>query len=152
MEIKRVTTIDDADTCDRFLTELIKYESNLDKVINDKFFVQDFYRRALDNENKYLALAFENNQPLGFIYAYRKIEKGTSFLDNIIEIDGLFIKEDSRSNGIGSALINAVENWAKKNYSTAHIEITYINANTPAERCYKKLGYTPIKTILRKKI
>ena len=152
MEIKRVTTIDEADICDKFLTDLIKYESRLDKVINDKFFVKDFYRRALDNENRYLALALNDGEAYGFIYAYRRIEKGTSFVDNIIEIDGLFIKEDKRSTGIGTALICSVENWAKKTYSTAHVEITYINANTPAERCYKKLGYTPIKTILRKKI
>ncbi len=152
MTIKRVTTIDDADICDKFLTGLIQYESSIDKLINKNFTVKDFYRRAITNENQYLALAFERDEPVGFIYAYRKIAKGTSFDDNIIEIDGLFIKESNRSNGIGTALIKSVENWAKGFYTTAHIEITYINGNTPAKKCYEKLGYTPIKTILRKKI
>ena len=152
MTIKRVTTIDDADICDRFLTGLIQYESAIDKLINKNFTVKDFYRRAITNENQYLALAFESDEPVGFIYAYRKIAKGTSFDDNIIEIDGLFIQESNRSNGIGTALIKSVENWAKSFYTTAHVEITYINGNTPAQKCYEKLGYTPIKTILRKKI
>lgn len=151
MEIKRVTTIDDADICDQLLTELIHYESGIDKIINSKFVVNDFYHRAIESNQKYLALALENGEALGFIYAYRKIAKGTSFDDHIIEIDGLFIKEGRRSQGIGSALIKSVENWAKKTYQTAHIEITYINANKPAEKCYTKLGYTPIKTTLRKK-
>lgn len=152
MEIRRVTTIEDADTCDNFLTGLISYESAIDNLINKEFIVKDFYRRALTNSNQYLALAFENNAPVGFIYAYRKIDKGTSFSDNIIEIDGLFIKEDRRKNGIGTALIKNVEEWAKSTYETAHVEITYINGNTPAQKCYEKLGFAPIKTILRKKL
>jgi GNAT superfamily N-acetyltransferase len=152
MDIKRVTNIEDAEICDNFLTGLINYESSIDKLINNKYIVKDFYRRALSNNNQYLALALENNVPVGFIYAYRKINKGTSFSDNIIEIDGLFIKEDRRKNGIGTALIKNVEEWAKATYETAHIEITYINGNTPAQKCYEKLGFTPIKTMLRKKL
>ena len=152
MDIKRVKTIEEADICDKFLTGLIKYESSIDNLINSEYSAKDFYRRALSNENQYLALAFEDEKPVGFIYAYRKISKGTSFTDNIVEIDGLFIEESSRSTGIGTALINNVEDWAKSTYDTAHIEITYINGNTPAQKCYDKLGYTPIKTTLRKKL
>ena len=152
MIIKRVTTIEESDICDKFLTNLIQYESSIDNLINNKYVAKEFYRRALPNENQYLALAFEDNQPIGFIYAYRKISKETSFNDNIIEIDGLFIEESSRSCGIGSALIKIVEDWAKSTYNTAHVEITYVNGNTPAQKCYEKLGYTPIKTTLRKEL
>lgn len=152
MDIKRVTNIEDAEICDNFLTGLINYESSIDGLINGKYIVKDFYRRALSNSNQYLALAFEDSTPVGFIYAYRKVDKGTSFSDNIIDIDGLFIRECSRKNGIGTALIKNVEDWARNTYGTAHIEITYINGNTPAQKCYEKQGYKPIKTTLRKQI
>lgn len=152
MEIKRVTTIEDAKICDEFLTELIKYESELDKLINKKFVVSDFYKRALDSENKYLALAIAKGEPIGFVYAFREYTKGTSFEDNIVSIDGLFVKENFRRLGVGTALIKAVTDWASNAYDTLHLEITYINTNIAAEKCYKKLGFEPIKTILRKKV
>lgn len=152
MEIKRVTTIEDAELCDKFLTGLIQFESNLDTLINKKFVVKDFYKRVLDNKSKYLALAIAKGEAIGFVYAYREYTKGTSFEDNIIAIDGLFIKESFRRLGVGTALINSVSNWAKNTFGTYCLEITYINSNIPAEKCYKKLGFEPIKTILRKKI
>ena len=152
MKIKRVTTIEDAEICDNFLTNLIRYESSIDNLINKQFKVKDCYANVVSNENHYLALAFEEDAPVGFIYAYKKISKDTAFLDNIIEIESLYVDESSRSLGIGTALINSVEDWAKDFYNTAHIEITYINSNTSARKCYEKLGYVPVKTILRKKI
>jgi GNAT superfamily N-acetyltransferase len=152
MQILRVTTEENAKICDDFLTQLIQYESKLDKLINPRYVVEDFYKRTLDNPSKYLALAIAKDKPIGFIYAYREVAKGTSFSDNIICIDGLFIKDSYRSLGVGTALIKSVEDWALRTYGTAHIDITYINTNIPAKNCYEKLGFTPVKTILRKKI
>ena len=151
MEIIRVQTDEQAAICDNFLCELIKYESDLDKLINKKFIVSDFYKRALSNPNKYLALAYAKGEAIGFVYAYLKVAKDTSFSDNIVEIDGLFIKDGFRKLGVGTTLIKSVEDWAKDNFGSAHFEITYINTNFPAENCYKKLGFEPIKTTLRKK-
>ncbi len=152
MQIKRVECEQDANICDKFLNELINYESGLDNLINSKFIVKGFYVRALGNENKYLALYIAKDEPVGFVYAFKQHTKDTSFRDNVIVIDGLFIKDGYRKMGIGSALIKSVEDWALQTFGSAYLEINYICNNFPAENCYKKLGFSPIRQTLRKNI
>ena len=53
MDIKRISSIEEADICDNFLTGLIKYESSIDNLINNDYVAKDFYRRALNNDNQY---------------------------------------------------------------------------------------------------
>ena len=151
MEIVRVIDEKGAQICDGLLNELIKFESGLDDLINKNFFVNEYYKKVIDDENSYLALAIENTEPIGFVYAFREFEKNTSFIDDVIEIDGLFVKEKYRSLGIGTKLIKSVETWAKQTYGSAYIEITYLSPNLVAEKCYKKYGFEPAKVTLRKK-
>ena len=152
MKIVRVNDLNGAEICDKFLNQLIKFESDFDDLINSNFVVNNFYKKSLDNENINLSIAMENNKLVGYIFAYRKYEKNTSFKNDIIFIDGLFVDEKYRHSGIGTKLIKYIENWSREKYENPYIEITYIKSNINAEKCYKKLGYEPVREILRKKV
>jgi len=69
---------------------------------------------------------------------------------NIIEVECLYVKEEFRNKGIGKKLIETLENWAKNKFKEYKIEITCLSNNTKALGFYKKLGYSEIKTVLRK--
>ena len=152
MEIVRVNDLSGAKICDNLLTELIRYESGVDCLINNNFSVNNFYKKSLGNENINLAVAMDNNKSIGYVYAYRKFEKNTSFKNDIIIIDGLFVIDEYRHKGIGTKLIQYIENWAKEKYNNSYIEITCIKSNTNALNCYEKYGFKPIKETLRKKV
>lgn len=66
-------------------------------------------------------------------------------LDKGAEISGLIVDREVRSRGIGKALLNAVEEWARKDGLTA----ISVRSNVKRERAhgfYKKNGYKWTKT------
>lgn len=150
MEIIKVNSKADADDCDKLLTKLINFESNLDKEINGNYVVSNFYERALNKDDTLILLAKENNEAIAFIIAYKKFAKGTTYNHYIVSIDGLFVEEKYRRKGIGKKLINMASSWAKEKYVDVCLEIDYINTNLPAEKLYKSLGFETIRCSLRK--
>lgn len=150
MEIIKVNSKADADACDKLLTKLINFESNLDKEINGNYVVSNFYERALNKDDTLILLAKENNEAVAFIIAYKKFAKGTTYNHYIVSIDGLFVEKKYRRKGIGKKLINMASSWAKEKYVDVCLEIDYINTNLPAEKLYKSLGFETIRCSLRK--
>lgn len=150
MKIIKVNSKADADACDKLLTKLINFESNLDKEINGNYVVSNFYERALNKDDTLILLAKENNEPVAFVIAYKKFAKGTTYNHYVVSIDGLFVEEKYRRKGIGKKLIELVSSWAKNKYVDVCLEIEYINTNLPAEKLYKSLGFETIRSSLRK--
>ena len=60
-------------------------------------------------------------------------------------IGGLVVDRVHRGSGIGRALVDAAENWARER-GVSMVRLSSTVARTAAHRFYEKLGYTKIKT------
>lgn len=150
MEFVIAKNLEDAQTCDRLLNELVKFESKIDSIINENYIVKNLYSRVLDNEDVFLCIAKQDQIVLGYIMARLVHKKGSSYKTNIVTIESMFIKNEYRKQSVGTNLIAQVENWAKQRYGEYTLEITALNQNLGANNCYKKLGFKPVKTTYRK--
>ncbi|MBE7074185.1 MAG: GNAT family N-acetyltransferase [Clostridiales bacterium] len=150
-EIKIVVakTKKDCEICSEFMEKLINYESLIDKTINSNVCVEELFEKNLHNEYFYIAYA-KQEKPIGFIFGYLNVSKGKVRATNILNLEGIFVDENFRKTGVGKILLQSFEKWAKDKFDDFAIEITYINANKNAQKFYEKMGYCPVKTILRK--
>ena len=60
-------------------------------------------------------------------------------------IGGLVVDKLHRGSGIGRALMNGAENWARE-HGVSMVRLSSTVARTAAHRFYENLGYTKIKT------
>lgn len=148
-EIIKAKTKEDCEICDKFLTKLINFESSLDDVINNKVEVSGPAENNIRQEDVFVAYA-KADKPVGYVFGYRQFNKGKIYNKNILILEALFVEEEYRGMGVGRLLVQAFENWAKEKYNDYVIEITYIDANKNAQKFYENMGYTSVKTTLRK--
>ena len=148
-EIIKAKTKEDCKICDKFLSKLINFESSLDDVINNKVEVSGPAENNIKQEDVFVAYA-KADKPVGYVFGYRQFNKGKIYNKNILILEALFVEEEYRGMGVGRLLVQAFENWAKEKYNDYVIEITYIDANKNAQKFYESMGYTSVKTTLRK--
>ena len=149
MIIKRVVSDSDCLICDEFLSKLNKYESNHDPVLNGAFNFSEIHKNSLKNDYVYIAMATED-RPIGYVFSYLKAGKGKVHNTNVIEIVALFVDDGCRKQGVGKALIDSVDKWAKDNFDDYVIELHAINNNSNALSFYKHLGFNEVRTIFRR--
>ena len=150
MEYIRISNELDCMEADKLLNNLIKYESEFDKVINGDCIINDFHKDILDKSHVFAYYVKENEECIGYIFAYLKTPYNDVIKTNVVMVESLFIKEDYRSKGIGRTLIEMLEKWAKETFKDYVIEIVCLSNNTEALKFYNKLGYSEVKTVLRK--
>lgn len=96
------------------LTDLIQDErKNYDININENYKVQEFYEKLIDNEDKIILVARDNDIILGYVYGFIQ-DNENLFNNKIAKLDALFVKEQYRGNGIARSLMKEFINWAKK--------------------------------------
>ena len=144
IKIIKAVTKEDCEVCDLFLSKLINFEASLDKIINKGIAVNGPAENNIKQEDVFVAYA-KQESPIGYIFGYRQFNKGKIYNKNI-----LVLEEEFRRQGVGKLLLQAFENWAKNKYGDFVIEITYINANEKAQKFYESMGYSSVKTTLRK--
>ena len=151
IKIIQAKTKEDCEICDKFLSKLIAFESQIDSNILKTVEIKNMHEKKLNNEHHYMSIAKLNNIPVGFIYGHLKTPKGLTTAKSIVEVSTLYVENDFRNLGIGKLLMKDFEHWAKSRYDEdCLIEIMYINNNENAKRFYEKLGYMPVRTTLRK--
>ena len=147
--IKRVKRVEECVLCNKMLEELIKFESKFDNQINPNNMIEDHYERTLNKNDVVIFLAYNGDEAVGYIAAYK--EKTNPALNNdVIKIMNLFVKDKHRKQNIGKILMNEVENWAKEKCDNFDIELDCISNNIEAIGFYKHLGYNPVKIKMRK--
>lgn len=150
MEYIRLSNELDCIKADEMLTSLIKYESNFDSVINHSAFVEGFHKEVLNKSHVFAYYVKENDECVGYIFAYLKNPYNDVIRTNVVMLESLFIREDYRGKGIGKNLIKMLEEWANDSFKNYVIEIVCLSNNEKALKFYESLGYCEVKTILRK--
>ena len=150
IEIIQAKTKIDCDICDDFLSKLIAYESLFDSSIMPDVKVCGLCEKNLQHDGIYIAYA-KTTKPIGYIFGYLQNPKGKIRNTNVLILEALYVENEFRNLGIGKKLLKSFEDWAQKTYANDYaIEITYINSNENARKFYEKMGYSPVKTTLRK--
>lgn len=149
MIIKRVEKDEDCLVCDEFLSKLNKYEADHDPVLNGKFKFSEIHKRSLKNDYVYIAMAIED-RPIGYVFSYLKTGKGKVHTTNVVEIEALFVEDGHRKKGVGKALIDSVDDWAKENFDDYVIELHAINNNSNSMAFYRHLGFNEVRTVFRR--
>ncbi len=60
--------------------------------------------------------------------------------------DGLVVQPDMRGKGIGSGLLSAMFDLARKK-KCSQVRLSVMDTNTGARRLYERMGFVPVKTI-----
>lgn len=92
-------------------------------------------------------LAVEQDKLAGWIWCHQ-IQRLSERRLHIAEIA---VAEDFRRHGIGNALLNTVEEWARKN-GYAEIDLLVTAGNSGAIGFYEQASYTPERFLMKKTI
>lgn len=100
---------------------------------------------ALDSNHDRLFVAEINGEVVGFIepQVYEPVYWG-----KLINILGLAVRKSHRGTGIGKALMEAAENWAKE-IGAKGVRLNSGKSRTEAHAFYRHIGYTSEKQQIR---
>ena len=137
---------EDAKELNWLLTLLIRDEKQYDDSINEEFVVTNMYENYIEDTNRYIIVAEDNNKIVGYLYGYLKDNDITVTKKSSL-IDALFITLEYRHKGIANQLINEFKNWSKNN-NVDTIEIGVCSQNIKARNLYLKHRFKPLKETL----
>ena len=133
------------------LTDLIQDErKNYDSNINENYKVEEFYEKLINNNDKTIFVARDNDIVLGYVYGFIQ-DNGSLYNNKVAQLDALFVKEQYRGNGIARSLMKEFINWAEEK-RVASIELSVCKDNTNAISLYENEGFCIDKILLRKKL
>lgn len=142
--IKEVNSVEDANKCDELLTKLILDERKYNDAIEENIVIKNHFNQMLDDKNAILLAYYLNDLIVGYILI-RKINKDTCLLD------GLYVLEEYRNNGIATNLLNEAIDRCKK-LNVKYIDINVMEKNEIAKNIYRKMNFNNFEIKLRKNI
>lgn len=142
--IKEVKNIKDANRCDELLTELILDERKYNNIIDENIVIKDHFNNLINNENVVLLAYYLEKEIVGYILI-RRVEKNACLLD------GLYVIEKYRNQGIANKLLNAALEKCKE-FNVKYVDIKVMEKNKIAMNIYKKLNFKEFEVKLRKEI
>ena len=133
------------------LTDLIQDErKNYDSNINENYKVKEFYEKMINNDDRRILVARDNDIILGYVYGFIQ-DNGSLYNNKVAQLDALFVKEQYRGNGIARSLMKEFINWAEEK-EVAYIELSVCKDNTNAISLYENEGFCIDKVCLRKQL
>jgi predicted N-acetyltransferase YhbS len=93
-------------------------------------------------EDELLVAVDERDEPVGWIHVSRFASLEAS---DVALIGGLVVDDAHRSGGIGEALLEAGEAWAREHGASTMVVRSRITRER-AHRFYERHGYAPVKT------
>ena len=133
------------------LTDLIQDErKNYDSNINENYKVEEFYEKLINNNDKTIFVARDNDIVLGYVYGFIQ-DNGSLYNNKVAQLDALFVKEQYRGNGIARSLIREFINWARGK-EVAYVELSVCKDNANAISLYENEGFSIDKICLRKEL
>lgn len=147
MIIKRVKEKKMADTCDILLEKLILDEKQYDCNLKDNIHIKNYFSKMITNEANYLLAATIDSQIVGYIFL-KEIEDPIAIEKSYL-VDGLYVEENYRHQGIASALITkSIDIIKEKNIK--YVDINTMYSNNVGMYLYKKYGFKEFRINLRK--
>lgn len=148
MIIEKVNNINAAKKCNELLTKLLISESKYDKNFRDDYIVTNYFENKYQNEDSILLIAKEEEDVIG--YAYCKINElsGGPIVSKVTLLDGIYIEEDYRKQGIGLKLINECKNWSIE-IGADYFEIKVTSENINALKLYEQIGFKDFEHKMR---
>ena len=141
--IERVYDEKLADNCDQLLTLLIRDEKQYDNNIDDNYEVKDYFKNVIKNNENILLCYKDNDVIKGYIYLKRVIENDKKgYL-----VDGLYVLEDYRRQGIAKKLVDYALKLIK---DSEFININVMADNKNAINLYKSFGFREFRITLQK--
>jgi ribosomal protein S18 acetylase RimI-like enzyme len=134
---------EDAKTLNWLLTLLIRDEKQYDNSINENFVVTNMYENYIEDKNRCILVALDNNKIIGYLYGYLK-EFDSTVNNKICLLDALYVDINYRKKGVANELINSFKNWCINNNSKT-IEVNVCSKNINAKNLYSKHDFITIK-------
>jgi GNAT superfamily N-acetyltransferase len=104
----------------------------------------DTYYQEQEDKVRTVAVMEKNDEILGYGSLLRKQECPFFAQRNIPEINAIWVDEDHRRKGLGTALIKWLENLAsQEGYNEIGIGVGLYRDYGPAQQLYFELGYIP---------
>ncbi|NLD78965.1 MAG: GNAT family N-acetyltransferase [Mollicutes bacterium] len=143
----RVLDEERANICDNLLTKLIQTERQYDDSIDENFVVKDYFKNVINNKDNILLCYEEDEIIKGYIYL--KLVNNDNKKGYLI--DGLYVDNEYRNNGIATKLIENALNVIKKT-NISVVDINVMANNSVAINLYKRFGFNEFRISLRKNI
>jgi ribosomal protein S18 acetylase RimI-like enzyme len=158
MEISvRKATADDYNTlCELFDEIDALHRDNLPRIFqkpSGPVREQDYYLELIADEKVGLLVAEVGEKLVGFVHA---IVKDTPAIPVFVPrryaiVDGIVVKSGFQNQGIGSTLMDKVQDWATAKGATS-IELNVYEFNETAIFFYERLGYRPLSRKMSKEL
>lgn len=101
----------------------------------------EFVQMGIVEENADVLVAEENGQIIGLASVfYEEIcPKPFRVAFNYVDLDTLYVSECYRRKGVGTALFQAAQQWAKERNAQS-LQLMTLGENEPARRFYESMG------------
>ena len=163
IKIGQVNNKNDALECNKLLEKLIQSESKFNNNIDQEFKVNNWFENFYNENTNAIFIAKNNEKIIGYVYVQVTSVDDGPMKNKEALIDGLYIEEDYRAQGISKILMNKAEEWAKEKgvkakYSSSFlngVKYLYVNVleeNSRAVNLYKKLNFNSFEMKLKKEL
>ena len=151
----RAATSKDIDAISRLNDQIADYhhENEPDIFLPSNPANRDFLTKVFENPEIHFMVAEELDQIVGFVSTNVTCNTETPFLTNapICRIKTIVVDENHRSAGVGAALAEAVQGWAREK-GAREIRLEVMEFNRRALSFYERLGYTTQSRIMALKL
>ena len=100
---------------------------------------KEFIKDRLSNEESVIFIAFDENNPIGFVQLYPSFSSVS--MKRTWVLNDLYVRENSRGRGFGEKLIKKAIAFAEETGAKGVLLETNIE-NLTAQRLYEKIGFT----------
>jgi len=100
---------------------------------------KEFIKDRLSNEESVIFIAFDANNPIGFVQLYPSFSSVS--MKRTWVLNDLYVRESVRGNGFGEKLIKKALSFAEETGAKGVLLETNIE-NVTAQRLYEKIGFT----------
>lgn len=99
---------------------------------------REFLKARLMNEESVVFIAFDENNPIGFVQLYPSFSSLS--MKNSWILNDLYVKKTARKKGFGEKLLNKAINFAEETGAKG-ILLETNQENIPAQSLYEKIGF-----------
>jgi GNAT superfamily N-acetyltransferase len=154
--IRKARLPDDTSAILDFIVALQRYESSLEpNHLIDRIKAAEYFEWLIERTARGAIFVADDaaGRPIGWSVVYEEQTEAFVRADERLfaYLAELYVAEEGRGTGIGSALIAACEGWAVAN-GYASMRIDLLSRNDGAARAYAKAGYQPYCQEVKKRL